>query len=130
MAKDAEIEAAVRSMRAIRTRGGKVHDEVLRAYARAALEAAELAQVAEYWRRAELRAHAAIQAAADQRGAGPMASWRYFPASCGAASRKKANRHRMTANRHPEVNPNRESRRIVARIPLAAGLKKFWLREP
>jgi hypothetical protein len=74
MARDAEIEAAVRSMRAIRTRGGKVHDEVLRAYARAALEAAELAQVAEYWRRAELRAHAAIQAAADQRGAGPMAS--------------------------------------------------------
>jgi beta-xylosidase len=74
MATDAEIEAAVRSMRAIRTSGGKVHDEVLRAYARAALEAAELAQVAEYWRRAELRANAAIQAAADQRGAGLMAS--------------------------------------------------------
>jgi hypothetical protein len=65
MATDAEIEAAVKSMRAIRTRGGKVHDDVLRAYARAALQAAELAQVAEYWRRAELRAHAAIQAAAD-----------------------------------------------------------------
>jgi hypothetical protein len=74
MATDAEIEAAVRSMRAIRTRGGKVHDEVLRAYARAALDAAELAQVAEYWRRAELRANAAIQAAADQRGEGLMAS--------------------------------------------------------
>src|SRR5262245_4322287 len=65
MATDAEIEAAVRSMRAIRTSGGKVSDEVLRAYARAALQAAELAQVAEYWRRAELRAHTAIQAAAN-----------------------------------------------------------------
>jgi len=74
MATDAEIEAAVRSMRAIRTRGGKVHDEVLRAYARAALDAAELAQVAEYWRRAELRASAATQAAADQRGEGLLAS--------------------------------------------------------
>jgi hypothetical protein len=47
MATDAEIEAAVKSMRAIRTRGGKVHDEVLRAYARAALAAAALAQVVE-----------------------------------------------------------------------------------
>jgi hypothetical protein len=65
MATDAEIEAAVKSMRSIRTSGGKISDEVLRAYARAALQAAELAQVAEYWRRAELRAHAAIQAAAD-----------------------------------------------------------------
>ena len=74
MATNAEIEAAVRSMRAIRTRGGKVHEEVLRAYARAALDAAELAQVAEYWRRAELGANAAIQAAADQRGEGLMAS--------------------------------------------------------
>jgi hypothetical protein len=74
MARDAEIEAAVRSMRAIRTRGGKVHDEVLRAYARAALDAAELAQVAEYWRRAELRANAVTQAAADQHGEGILAS--------------------------------------------------------
>jgi len=48
MATDAEIEAAVNAMRAIRTSGGKVHDDVLRAYARAALKAAELAQIAEF----------------------------------------------------------------------------------
>jgi hypothetical protein len=53
---DAEIEAAVKSMRTIRTSGGKVHDEVLRAYARAALRAAELVQVVEHRRRAELAA--------------------------------------------------------------------------
>ena len=64
MATDAEIEAAVKSMRAIRTRGGKVHDEVLRAYARVALEAAELAQVVEYRRRAERLADATIGAVA------------------------------------------------------------------
>ena len=45
MATDAEIEAAFKAMRAIRTRGGKVHDDVLRAYARAALYAAELVQL-------------------------------------------------------------------------------------
>jgi len=45
MATDAEIEAAVNAMRAIRTSGGEVHDDVLRAYARAALKAAELAQM-------------------------------------------------------------------------------------
>lgn len=123
MAKDAEIEAAVRSMRAIRTRGGKVHDEVLRAYARAALEAAELAQVAEYWRRAELRAHAAIQL---PRSSAAQAPWRpedIFPPR-GAASRKRANRHRMTANRHPEVNPT-ASRVGSSQESPAAGLKKF-----
>jgi len=48
MATDAEIEAAVNAMRAIRTSGGKVHDDVLRAYARAALKAAELAHIAEF----------------------------------------------------------------------------------
>jgi len=53
MATDAEIEAAVKAMRAIRTSGGKVHDEVLRAYARAALDAAELVQIAERRRRTE-----------------------------------------------------------------------------
>jgi hypothetical protein len=53
VATDAEIEAAVKAMRAIRTRGGRVHDDVLRAYARAALDAAVLVQVAEYRRRAE-----------------------------------------------------------------------------
>jgi len=53
---DAEIEAAVKSMRTIRTSGGKVHDEVLRAYARAALQAAELVQVVEHRRRAGLAA--------------------------------------------------------------------------
>jgi hypothetical protein len=64
MATDAEIEAAVKSMRTIRTRGGKVHDDVLRAYARAALAAAALVQVAEYRRRAERLADAANGAAA------------------------------------------------------------------
>ena len=58
MATDAEIEAAVKSMRTIRTRGGKVHDDVLRAYARAALDAADLVQVQEYRRRTELLADA------------------------------------------------------------------------
>ena len=65
MAADAEIEAAVNAMRAIRTRGGKVHDDVLRAYARAALKAAELAQISEFQslqKRAELLAAEARKA--------------------------------------------------------------------
>ena len=53
---DAEIEAAVKAMRAIPTRGGTVQDDVLRAYARAALAAAVLVQVEEYRRRGELLA--------------------------------------------------------------------------
>jgi hypothetical protein len=68
MATDAEIEAAVNAMRAIRTSGGEVHDDVLRAYARAALKAAELAQIAELQnlrKRAELLADEVSQAAAD-----------------------------------------------------------------
>jgi hypothetical protein len=68
MAADAEIEAAVNAMRAIRTRGGKVHDDVLRAYARAALKAAELAQIAEFQslrKRAELLAEEVRQAAGE-----------------------------------------------------------------
>jgi hypothetical protein len=76
MATDAEIEAAVNAMRAIRTSGGEVHDDVLRAYARAALKAAELAQVAELRKRtellrkrAELLADEARQVAAGNRGA-------------------------------------------------------------
>ena len=70
MATDAEIEAAVNAMRAIRTSGGKVHDDVLRAYARAALKAAELAQVAEFQslqKQAELLAEEARQAAGGRR---------------------------------------------------------------
>jgi prophage DNA circulation protein len=55
MPTDAEIEAAVAAMRAIRTVGGKVHDNVLRAYARAALEAAERALFERVRKRAELR---------------------------------------------------------------------------
>ena len=55
MPTDAEIEAAVGAMRAIRTVGGKVHDNVLRAYARAALEAAERALFERVRKRAELR---------------------------------------------------------------------------
>src|SRR4029077_14164291 len=65
MATDAEIEAAVNAMRAIRTSGGKVHDDVLRAYARAALKAAELAQISEFQslqKRAELLAAEARKA--------------------------------------------------------------------
>jgi hypothetical protein len=68
MATDAEIEAAVNAMRAIRTSGGEVHDDVLRAYARAALKAAELAQIAELQnlrKRAELLTDEVRQAAAD-----------------------------------------------------------------
>jgi hypothetical protein len=68
MATDAEIEAAVNAMRAIRTSGGEVHDDVLRAYARAALKAAELAQIAELQnlrKLAELLADEVSQAAAD-----------------------------------------------------------------
>jgi len=55
MPTDAEIEAAVAAMRAIRTVGGKVHDNVLRAYAWAALEAAERALFERVRKRAELR---------------------------------------------------------------------------
>jgi len=51
---DAEIEAAVVAMRAVRVRGAKVHEEVLRAYARAALEAAEQARRDDFQRRAQL----------------------------------------------------------------------------
>ena len=40
MTTDAEIDAATEAMRKIRTVGGKIHDDVLRAYG-AALEAAE-----------------------------------------------------------------------------------------
>ena len=56
MTTDAEIEAAVKAMRAIPLRGGTVHEDVLRAYARAALNAAALAQVEGFRRRAELLA--------------------------------------------------------------------------
>ena len=51
---DAEIEAAVMAMRAIRVKGAKVHEEVLRAYARAAVEAAEQARRDDFQRRARL----------------------------------------------------------------------------
>jgi hypothetical protein len=63
MATEAEIEAAFQAMRAIRTRGGEVHDNVLRAFARAALRAAEVAQVGEFQRRvADLRKRAELLA--------------------------------------------------------------------
>jgi hypothetical protein len=54
MAIDAEIEAAVVAMRAIRVKGAKVHEEVMRAYARAAVEAAEQARKEDFQRRAQL----------------------------------------------------------------------------
>ncbi|HEY7662721.1 MAG TPA: hypothetical protein VH934_06325 [Xanthobacteraceae bacterium] len=55
MASEAEIEAAAKAMRSVRTVGGKIHDDVLRAYARAALQAAERIQLEEHRKRAELR---------------------------------------------------------------------------
>jgi len=55
MATDAEIDAAVKAMRAIRTVGGKIHEDVLRPYARVALEAANRLQMEEFRKRAELR---------------------------------------------------------------------------
>jgi hypothetical protein len=55
MATDEAIEAAVKAMRSIRTVGGVVQDEVLRAYAHVALQAAGRAQVLEYRRMTEMR---------------------------------------------------------------------------
>lgn len=66
---DAEIEAAVKAMRAIPLRGGTVHEDVLRAYARAALNAAVLVNVEGFRRRAELLATDA--AAGGQRHSDP-----------------------------------------------------------
>jgi hypothetical protein len=54
MATDAEIEAAVVAMRAVRVTGAKVHEEVMRAYARAAVEAAERVRKEDFQRRAQL----------------------------------------------------------------------------
>ena len=54
MATDAEIEAAVVAMRAVRVTGAKVHEEVMRAYARAAVEAAERVRKEDFQRRAHL----------------------------------------------------------------------------
>ncbi len=55
MPSEAEVDAAVEAMRAVRTVGGRIHDEVLRAYAQAALKAAERVQIEAYQKRAELR---------------------------------------------------------------------------
>lgn len=72
MANDAEIDAAVKAMRAVRIVGGKVHDEVLRAYARAALDAAARVQIEAYRKRAELRQQAnGAEPAADHGNGGP-----------------------------------------------------------
>jgi hypothetical protein len=54
MTTDAEIDAAT-AMRKIRTVGGKIHDDVLRAYARAALEAAERVLIERVRKRTESR---------------------------------------------------------------------------
>jgi hypothetical protein len=59
MTTDEEIEAAVKAMRAIRLRGGKVHDDVLRRLCSWTLQAAQLMQIQEYRRRAELLANEA-----------------------------------------------------------------------
>ena len=67
MATETEIEAAVNAMRTVRTSGGEVHDDVLRAFARAALKASEIAQIEEFQslrKRAELLGDEAGQAAA------------------------------------------------------------------
>ena len=55
MTTDAEIEAATEAMRRIRTVGIKIHDDVLRAYARAALEAAERVLIERIRKRTESR---------------------------------------------------------------------------
>ncbi len=51
---DAEVEAAVAAMRTVRTTGAKVHEEVVRAYAIAAVQAAENARREDFVRRAGL----------------------------------------------------------------------------
>jgi hypothetical protein len=55
MPTDAEIEAAIEAMRAIRIAGARVHDDVLRAYARAALEAGHRVLMERVQKRNELR---------------------------------------------------------------------------
>jgi hypothetical protein len=54
MPTDAEIEAAVVGIRSIRVTGAKIHDEVVRAFARAAVEAAERERLADFQRRSRL----------------------------------------------------------------------------
>ena len=54
MPTDTGIELAVAAIRSIRVKGAKVHDEVVRAYARAAVEAAERARLADFQRRSRL----------------------------------------------------------------------------
>jgi hypothetical protein len=51
---DAEFEAAVAAIRSIRVKGAQVHDEVVHAYARAAVEAAERARLEDFQRRSRL----------------------------------------------------------------------------
>jgi hypothetical protein len=63
MATDAEIEAAVVAMRAVRVTGAKVHEEVMRAYACAAVEAAERVRKEDFQRRAQLNSKPAAPAA-------------------------------------------------------------------
>jgi hypothetical protein len=55
MPTDAEIDAAVKAMRSVRTTGGKIDDEFFRAFARAALVAAERTHFEEMRKRGELR---------------------------------------------------------------------------
>jgi hypothetical protein len=55
MPTDAEIEAAVKAMRSVRTSGGKIDEEVFHAFARAALVAAERTHFEEMRKRGELR---------------------------------------------------------------------------
>ena len=61
MASDAEIDAAVKAMHSVRTKGAKIHEEVLRAYARAALEAADVIQKEEYQQRASYGSRPTVQ---------------------------------------------------------------------
>ena len=58
MTNEADIEAAVEAMRSVRVAGGKLHDDVLRAYARAALEAANRNLMERVRKRTELRGQA------------------------------------------------------------------------
>jgi hypothetical protein len=59
---DAEFEAAIAAIRSIHVKGGKVHDEVVHAYARAAVEAAECARLEDFQRRSRLANEATDEA--------------------------------------------------------------------
>jgi hypothetical protein len=72
---DAEIEAAVVAMRAVRVKGAKLHEEVLLAYARAAVQAAGGARQEDFRRRARLNNKPTTVAEPELTGNEPTAEW-------------------------------------------------------